>query len=411
MSTIDPGRDATASIQGYMFQFDSTILALCALPPSASLDIEGIEDFDIETSDITDLFQCKYYEATRLTPATIRDAILPMIMGFLKLPPEDRRRRRFHLYGYFKDSAQGESSLSLNKLKETLTRRETVTSGDGRHYVTVDIRKEIGATDDDLSTFANQLTIHLTAKADEHRKGTIDSLRQLCGVSSVEAELYLYPTARTLVSTMACKADPSERRLSRASFVAHISPSKALFNHWSLREHGERAYCSNMRREYFSERNVEAVQRVFVVDATLPFNEDDLISLCHTLCFKWSSHSVRRKPDSERYAPTLFLRDLPAAELISLKKTLREDGVHFVDGYPFLGSDFAPDHLFTPQTYANQLSLRIISSHEELWKALNSIRGQRIVYDFYASKPASPLSICRWVSLPTKTVKAIEKII
>ncbi|MDY0391639.1 MAG: hypothetical protein RBQ88_12115 [Desulfobulbus oligotrophicus] len=327
MSTNEPARDATATIQGYMFQFDSTILSLCSLLPSAFIDIEGIEDFDIETSDITDLFQCKYYEASRLTHATIRDAILPMIRGFLNLSPQDRQRRRFHLYGYFKDSIQGESFLTLDKLKETLTRRETVVTESGRKHLTVDIQKEVGATDEELSAFASQLTIHVTDKVDEHRKRTIESLQQLCGVSFVEAEQYLYPTARTLISTIACEPNLTKRRLSRAEFVAYISPSTALFNHWSLREQGEIAYCKNMRREYFSERNVESIQRVFVVDATLPFCEGDLISLCHTLRRKWSSHAVRRKPEPERYVPTLFVRDLPEEQLISMKKALREDAV------------------------------------------------------------------------------------
>jgi hypothetical protein len=411
MSDTDSARDATATIQGYMFQFDSTILSLCALPDSAVLDIEGIEDFDITTSDISDLFQCKYYEATRLTPAIIRDAILPMIKGYLKLRDQDRHGRRFHLYGYFKNSTPGESSLTLDKLKGVLVRRETRTTRAGKQYVTVDIQQEICATDDELTAFAKQLTIHITGKADHHRRETIEALRRLCGVTPVEAELYVYPTARTLISTMACEPSQLNRRLSRDAFVEQISPSKALFNHWSLRERGERAYCSDMRREYFSERNVDAMQRVFIVDATLQFNDGVLLSLCHTLRRKWSSHAVRRKPDSERYAPTLFVRNLPDTRLVALKTTLRDGGVRFVDGFPFLGSPFTPDHLFTPQTFANQISLRILSSHDELSKALNSIKGQRIVYDFYASRAMAPLPNCQWVSLPTTNVRAIENII
>lgn len=411
MSNDDPVRDATATIQGYVYQFDSTILSLCSLSPSAFLDIERIEDFDIVTADITELFQCKYYEATRLTNATIRDAILPMLRGFLKLPTRDRSRRRFHLYGYFKDSTPGDSTLTPDQLKSALTRRKTVATNTTPQYVRVDLQKELGATDDEIQGFARQLTIHVSDRADEHRRQTIDALRETCKVSQIEAELYVYPTARTLISTMACNSDLSKRRLSRADFLANISPSKALFNHWSLREDGEKAYCMRIRREYFSAQNVDPIQRVFIVDASLQGSDTDLLALCHTLHRKWSSHAVRRKPDCERYAPTLFVRDLPEARLVALKTSLHNHGVRFVDGYPFRGAAFSPEHLFSPQSYANKLSLRMVSSRDDLSAALDAIKGDRIAYDFYATRPTEPMSNLTWVSLPATSVHAIQNII
>lgn len=411
MSDVDPARDATATIQGYIFQFDATILTLCKLTGNVTIDIEVIEDFDIATSAVTELFQCKYYEATRLTPATIRDGILPMLKGFLKLPPQDRPRRRFHLYGYFKDSTPGDQILDSDGVKAALTRREGITKGKTTHYVTHDIQEELGATDDEIQMFARQLTIHVTGKVDDHRRQTIEALKQSCGVSAVEAELYVYPTARTIISTIACDADPTKRRLSRTEFITRISPNRALFNHWSLREHGEADYCSRIRREYFSQRNIDATHRVFIVDATLASSDAELLSLCHALRRKWSSHGMRRRPDDERYTPILYIRDLPQERLVTLKTSLHHDAARFVDGYPFLGSTFTTDHLLIPQTFANQLSLRLVNSREELSMALTSIRGERIAYDFYSTSPADTLPGCKWVSLPVTSARSIESII
>jgi len=411
MTTDDHSRDATATILGYMYQFDSTILNLCASPHSAVVDIEAIEDFDIAASDLTDLFQCKYYEATRLTPATIRDAILPMLKGYLRLRTPDRTRRRFHLYGYFKDSVPGDSTLTLDQLKGALTRRNQVASGATTHYINIDLQKELGATDDELRAFAGQLSIHVTEKNDEHKRRTIEALRQECQVSHTEAELYVYPTARTLISTIACESDLSKRQLSRQDFVARISPSRALFNQWALREHGESIYYARIRREYFSQHNIDASYRAFILDSSLSGTESDLLALCHTLRRKWSSHGLRRKPDGERYAPIVFLRNMSEARLVTVKTSLFANGVHFVDGFPFLGATFTPEHLCTPQTYANQISLRLISSREELSKAFAYIRGERIAYDFYAVAPTEPLPTCKWVSLPATSIRSIEAIV
>ncbi|MBU4230704.1 MAG: hypothetical protein KKG88_10430 [Proteobacteria bacterium] len=411
MTINDQTRDATATILGYIYQFDATILTLCASSNSAIVDIEAIEDFDISTSDFTELFQCKYYEATRLTPATIRDAILPMLKGFLRLNTTERSRRWFHLYGFFKDSTPGDSTLTLNQLKGALTRRGTVIKGKETTYIKVDLQKELNATDEELSSFVSQLSIKVTVKADEHRRQTIEALRHICKVSHAEAELYVYPTARTLISTIACSPNLSDRRLTREKFVAQISPSRALFNQWSLREHGEKAYCIRIRKEYFTERNVDPTHRVFIIDGSLQGTDSDLLSLCHTLRKKWSSHAVRRKPDSERYIPTLFVRDMSEARIVTLKTSLHNDDVRFVDGYPFLGASFSPEHLCTPQTFTNQISLRIISSRDELSSVLKVLRGQCIIYDFYATAPTEPLHNGKWVSLPTTSLNSIDAII
>jgi hypothetical protein len=410
-SDVDPARDATATIQGYMFQFDSTILSLCSLSEDAVVDIECIEDFDITSSGLTELFQCKYYEATRLTSSTIRDGILPMLKGFLKLPVHDRPRRRFHLYGYFKDSTPGDSILTPEELKAVLIRREALTDGIDKKYVKFNIQKELDATDADIEAFADQLSIHVTSKAEDHRRRTIEALTKTCSVSFPEAELYVYPTARTLISTIACFADQSKRRLSRGEFILQVSPSKALFNHWSLRQQGETAYCECMRRAYFSHRNIDPIQRVFIFDSLLNGDDADILSLCHVLRRKWSSHGVRRKPDTERFVPIIYFRDLPESRLVTLKNFLHNDDARFVDGYPFLGAAFTTHHLLSPQTYSNKLSLRIISARDELSKVLVAIRGERIVYDFYSTIPTDSLPDCKWVSLPVTSIRSIENII
>jgi len=411
MNDSNQSRDASATIQGYLFQFDATILSLCSIAEDAIIDIEGIEDFDVVSSDIKELFQCKYYEATRLTSATIRDGILPMLKGFLKLPQTERPRRRFHLYGYFRDSARGDTCLDPERLKTALTHREAVKNGQTMRFVAHDLQKELQATDDDIKSFANQLTIHVTGKAEDHRRETMAALQRLCGLSATEIELYTYPTARTLISSIACNANPSERRLSKIEFISRISPSKALFNHWSLREHGETAYCSRIRSEYFSHRNIDAIHRIFILDARLASENAEIQSLCHAIRAKWSSHAMRRKPDKERYVPILFIRNLAPERMVDLKGSLHQDGVRFVDGYPFLGSTFTVDNFLTPQTFENNLSLRLLSSQEELSKTLSAIRTERIVYDFYSSSPADSLPNSKWISVPVKSIGSIEKII
>ncbi|MGI9449612.1 MAG: hypothetical protein ACR2QH_03040, partial [Geminicoccaceae bacterium] len=89
-------REATASIRGYRYQFDATILAILALDNENTLTIEGTEDFDIDRGDISELFQFKYYASKKLTPSVIRDAILPMFKGFLLIDHPQGILRNYH---------------------------------------------------------------------------------------------------------------------------------------------------------------------------------------------------------------------------------------------------------------------------------------------------------------------------
>lgn len=57
MTTQTENRDASATIRGYLYQFDATISAIVTLGVQDILTVEGIEDFDIDRGQLSDLFQ------------------------------------------------------------------------------------------------------------------------------------------------------------------------------------------------------------------------------------------------------------------------------------------------------------------------------------------------------------------
>lgn len=413
MSIQTDNREATATIRGYLYQFDATVLAILGLKNNDILTIEGIEDFDVECGDLSNLFQCKYYAAQRLTPATIRDAILPMLKGFISVDKPSHSELRYHLYGYFKDTQPGEKRLNSVELKKSLIRRERITppSGEARTEV-IDIQEEIGASDEDIERFVQRLTIHTCTEYDEHKKDVVHALQTEFRVSRDEAEQYLYPTAFTLVSGLAANPDRKARQISRKLFFQQVQPSRALYNAWTLREKGEVAYCSSIRRKYFSDQNIDAVHRFFVIE-TLPETTDaDLLFLLRTLQRKWSSHRTRRKPNAERYAPYIYFNSLPPERLVALKQILHKDGTIFVDGYPFLGAEFSVNHLSTPQTYENQISLRLVSSEDDLRQSLEGVHGMRSIYEFFVNTRIGAFpSAQQVVIIPVTSMSMVTQIV
>ena len=328
MTTPSHSRDATATIRGYMYQFDATIRAILKLSEDEHLDVEGIEDFDIGGDDPTDLFQCKYYAAKRLTPAELRDAVLPMLKGFLTLDESVRKTRRFHLYGHYKDSSHGVSHPTLQELKSALVQRKRVPMAGGKTQTQViNLQAKLGATDSDLRNFAQKLTIHIGEEYEKHKQETVAALKAEMAMTAVEAKEHLYPSALSLVTALATGASRAKRRTTKAKFCSQLMPSRTLFSAWLLREMGDSAFCRDMRQRHFSRQNVDAAHRFFIVDCTHPVEEADLLSLLHALRHKWSSHTVRRKPDAERYAPYIYFRGLSDSALIAIKSSLQGDDI------------------------------------------------------------------------------------
>lgn len=395
-----------------MYQFDATIRAILKLPRGEQLNVEGIEDFDIGGDDPTDLFQCKYYAAHRLTPAELRDATLPMLKGFLTLHASARKKRRFHLYGYFKDSTPGVSHPTLQELQAALVQRKRVKKASGKTVTqATNLQAALGATDADLKSFAKRLTIHIGEEYEEHKRQTVAELKSALGVSAVEAREHLYPSALSLITALATRDTRAKRRTTKTDFCSQLLPSRTLLSAWLLREMGESAFCRDMRQRHFSRQNIDTVHRFFIVDCTRPVPEADLLSLLHTLRRKWSSHTVRRKPAAERYAPYIYLRGLDDGDLVALKSGLQGDGVMFVDGYAFAGAGFSAEQVAQPQTYPNGVSLRFLNCEADLIEALSSVTGQRCAYEFFIDVPLAINTDVRYTAFPVNSIPMIERII
>jgi len=406
-------REATATIRGYLYQFDATIRTILSLNNHDTLTVEGLEDFDVQQSDLSGLFQCKYYAAQRLTSATIRDAILPMLKGFISLDLPSRNKRHYHLYGYFKDSCPSEKKLTSVDLKRILVRKERVIlqSGQAENKI-IDVMKEIGAKENDIRLFVQQFTIHICTEYDEHKNNVVEALKKAFRVTLVEAEGYLYPTALTLVSVLATKPNKEDREISKEFFLQQIQPSHAIYNAWALREKGESAYCSNIRRKYFTSQNVDNEHRFFIIETLSESMDADFLELLKIFQRKWSSHRVRRKPDNERYAPYVHFRNMPPDRLIKIKHLLYKEGARFVDGYAFYGAQFCAEHLCKQQTYENQISLRLVNSQDDLIKCIEVMNQPYSIYEFFVDTRMNVFTTFqRVVAIPITSLRMITQIV
>lgn len=377
-------REATATIRGYVYQFQASILAVLAAGDGEKVTVEGVEDFDVSTLTTDTYSQVKYYEAQKLTDATLRDAILPMLKGFLRYTPEVRSRKRYVLYGHFKET-ETVPAVALDDLKRILVQRfypKDKDSGE-KKKIEVNLQDELKASDPDLSDFGARLEIKLAEPIEQHRGRVIKELALILKVQPVEAEGYCYPTALTAMSELSMERTNAARTTTRAEFLKSVKPNVAIYAAWSLREDTETVFCRKMRDRYFSTLNIESKARFFILTLAAADGVDEAWDLVSHIIEKWSSHKIKRKPDRERYAPFFFFPEMNAADLVALKGRLFNEGRVIIDGHPFDGAPFSTHHLLTSQTRDRPISARFIATKEQLAQTLDAVNQRKLVIQLH----------------------------
>lgn len=413
MAPSEVQRDATATIRGYRYQFDASILAVLGSEPEEKIIVEGIEDFDIVSSGTDTYGQVKYYESQKLTNATIRDAVVPMIRGFIRFSPYNRARKRYRLYGHFKEAPDTPPVLSLAALKGILVRRTLIVDDKtgGSVRTDVDIQKELEASDEDLSDFCSKFKIELGEPIAAHRARVIETLKSELRVSSIESTEYSYPTAFSAMATLASGRSEAERTTTKSDFLKIVRPNLAIYSAWALREEGERAYCSMIRERYFMDLNIESRDRFFVINLPDSQNVCDIYSLVEHIIGRWSSHKLNFKPAKERYAPLFFFPGMSVNVLTDLKQRLVENRHKITDGYAFNGAKFSVEQLMLPQTREWPISGRFMSTLAEFHAALTKSAKSRLIIQLHAGDPLAIMESAEHIIVLVESAVMARKIL
>lgn len=176
-------RAADATIKGYYYQFDTSILKLLELPTdSDSVIIEGIEDIDITTATDTTTVQCKYLSKPTFINSAVRAPITLMLNHFTN--PATPNNLKYILYAHFESETSGsEPTIDLTRLKEILTYTEKKVK---KHY-----EIEMDISDSVLNTFLSQFKLTFGTEFYTQQKQVIDKLKSKFNCSEFEADTLL----------------------------------------------------------------------------------------------------------------------------------------------------------------------------------------------------------------------------
>lgn len=398
-------RSANATIKGYMYQFDEAIFKILTSTKVQDVLIEDIEDIDIESQAGREVIQCKYLPSKTYSLATIRDAILPMLVNMLERKQKKLKLFRYRLYAYFSDKSPQIFSLSLQELKDCLVLHK-------RDGEVINYQADLKATDTDLSEFLNHLQIEFAEDYGVHRNKVLVLIETAyCCTDSAEIELY-YNNALATVSLAAADSNLENRKITKKRFIAKTKTKEVLYSIWRLQELGKEKYCKKLRKTYFSITNIPAYVRFFIIELNGTETKIIIKDVLLEIRRKWSSHARNRKPLHERYAPYILLIGIGSDLLADIKSELYREGICFTDGFPFSSAIFSTDALNKEQTFENKMSLRFINEEALIHSVFSSLaKRTKEVYQFYRTKPIAIVEDIKNIQMRIEELSYIKEII
>lgn len=380
-------RDATDTITGYFYQFDKTILEILNQSNLGdSVEVEGIEDIDIHSTDETKAIQCKYHSKLEYNHSEIKKPITLMVRHFAKSTPSDPPVR-YHLYGHFNSGQDKLGEINLDKLKNNLlTYRRRKDDGKGGKTEEVDrVYEELGLDDSTLQKFLSRLSIDINAPSfEEQYTDIIGKIRSELKVNKAEAELYHYNSALKAIRDISVQQDRAKRIITKKDFVDRISAQDEVFDSWYIRRKGRGRYIRSIKSQHLSSGlNMELSNRFFLIDCSDHPKSSAIKEVIYAIAKKWSKISTRQKPC---FCPSIYIHGVEAEEVTNMKNEMYSEQQQFVDGFPFFGSELSTDHFYTNPSVENGIKFRIVNTLSDLRVLLSVPQGTLELYEFYNSK-------------------------
>lgn len=385
-------RSATATIKGYFYQFDQTIVRLLEGSKDASVTVEGIEDIDLDDGNDSAFVQCKYYEGVEYNHSVIKEAVIHMLRHFHEAGCQSDQAFRYRLYGHYKS---GHHKLTL-PLTDDLLKANFLTYKQDK--VEHRVYEELGITEPQLTAFLSLLDINVNALAyDAQQTKLLELLKsEISGCSDVDAKAFYYPNAINVIQGLAIQADVAKRKITKQNFLQEVNRKEVVFSAWLREKFGADYYARLIRRKHFhfGRTKVPKASRFFVIDMAGEYAVSKAMQMLVRMGEFFSHKEHMRTPPADRFCPYVLLRGLTSTELTELKRGLCGQGVLFNDGYLFQGAEFSPTALARDPSKEQLWRLKFVPSDDQLAPAITAAADSLIeVYDFYKAEPLDSMYI------------------
>ncbi|HCM1472259.1 TPA: hypothetical protein N2917_000708 [Vibrio parahaemolyticus] len=389
-------RAANATIKGYLYQFDYSLLKILESEnDDDTFVIEGAEDIDIHDADTSMHVQCKYYEGTDYNHSVIKEAIVAMLTAYHKLSVTERTGRTYHIYGFYK-SGQNKlpNSIDVEFVKDnflTTKKRPKKEKDEEPKEVIEKVHEKLGISDNTIEEFIKVLDINLNAESYDSQQSSIHKILKSINKGSCdnEIETIYYPRALTIITDLAKNEKEIDRTITRSDFLDKLPKKEIVFNQWLINKLDERKYNKSIKKELFTYKvaNIPNETRIFLLDLSGEYHLGNVTSLLKSISDRFSNAEHKHTTDKQRFCPLVLMKGVDDENIKKIKHSLYRSSMIFSDGFPFKDSDFIIKELLKKKTKENNYKIRFIPSELEINKIIDEVESVVKIYDFYKESP------------------------
>jgi hypothetical protein len=336
-------RSADYTIQGFLYQFNKTLLEVLKADDTAEITVEGIiEDIEIAAPAGLTAIQCKYHEAKEdFTASTIFKPLLQMLQHF---NANQQANISYVLFAHFPNppanykisKADLESALAskndkLKKYCETLSGKVDLDKFEPKVSI------QFGPAWDGMVE-----SVHAALVASGIQKGDVDTLA--------------YPNAIQAIANLSIKHDAAQRRITKAELLGLLKKVKSTaISRWTLALKTRKQILESRRKQLKAHLSTNSRLRYLIVNCAKLEDFD-----AHIVGFVCDFLAKYHFKPTHICTPVLCL-DTTEDIFRDIQLRLHRKGVVSTDG--FVGRQFELAHFFRQplvQKARREFQLRIL---------------------------------------------------
>jgi hypothetical protein len=348
-SSSRSSRTADYAIQGFLYQFNKTLLSIIEASDDAEIVVEGlIEDIDIHDLLSTTAIQCKYHEGQeKFSLSLIYNPVLQMMNHFNK---NSSQPIIYRIYCYCPDKV-GEPSLQL-----TETDINTILSSSNKAFTTlisevkgvIDVKAFIARFQVDFGMQLDELIALVHIRLADH------------GFDPDEVPALIYPNAIHTVATISIDHEVSRRHVRKTEFVGALSTMrKIIISRWTLSLKTKAQLLATKRADLKTNIAKNVRKRTFIIaQSALEDFDDGIVVFISDFLDKCHSKPAHTETP-------VFCLDCDDHAFSSIRRRIYEKGISCNDG--LVGTEYVRDHFIrapivtrTRNQVSREFSIRLL---------------------------------------------------
>lgn len=351
-------RSADYTIQGFLYQFNKTLLELLKEADDTQITVEGIiEDIDIENCTGIKAIQCKYHEGQTFSLSKVYKPLLQMMHHF---HINDCLDVSYILYAHFPSETDlGPRDVTIDDINTVLSS----TNKDLAKYID-ELREKV-----DIEKFLGRFSFQF-GDSFENLVKSVSSELKANDFPEPEIGTLTYPNAIQEIANLSIKHNVDERKITKKQFIEKLKAIRTTaISRWTLALKTKKQILDARKKQLKRNLDKNARLRYFVIS---PSNIEDFDS---EIVMFISDYLDKYHFKTAHIRTPLFCINCSSEEFDDIRLRIHQKGIVAVDGY--IGSHFDKTRFFREPMVAKVTGpelkrefrirlLRLESNHEML---------------------------------------------